>query len=163
MRFMPDPGPVDRLSRRLGETLSWLFYLAVALTAFEVVMRYVVNSPTVWVHDLVIAITAVAFVVGGAYALERSEHIRISSLYDRLPAGWRLWLDRVSLALITIYLALLTYSAARPALVSIALRETSGRAWDVPVPPILKTVLALGAALMTVQAALHLVRAFRRK
>src|SRR5215207_7846087 len=163
MRSMPDPGPVDRLSRRLGETLSWLFYVAVALTAFEVVMRYAVNSPTVWVHDLVIAITAVAFVVGGAYALERSEHIRISSVYDRLPGNARSWLDRFSAVLIVVYLASLTYAATRTALVSIELRETSGRAWDVPIPPILKTVLALGAALMTVQAALHLVRALRHK
>jgi TRAP-type mannitol/chloroaromatic compound transport system permease small subunit len=160
---MPDRGPVDRLSRWLGETLSWLFYVAVALTAFEVFMRYVMNAPTVWVHDLVIAITAVAFIAGGAYALERSEHIRISSLYDRLPAGMRGWLDRISLVLIVAYLALLTYAAVRPALTSIELRETSGRAWDVPVPPVLKAALALGAALMTVQAVLHLVRAFRRR
>lgn len=160
---MPDRGPVDRLSRWLGETLSWLFYVAVALTAFEVVMRYVMNAPTVWVHDLVIAISAIAFVVGGAYALERSEHIRISSLYDRLPERPRRWLDRIGLILITAYLALLTYAAVPPALVSIELRETSGRAWDVPIPPVLKTILALGAALMTVQAALHLVRALRRR
>ncbi len=159
---MPDKGPVDRLSRWLGETLSWLFYAAVAFTAFEVFMRYVMNAPTIWVHDLVIAITAIAFVAGGAYALERGEHIRISSLYDRLPASARLWLDRIGLALTTLFLALLTYAATRPALVSISLGETSGRAWDVPVPPVLKTVLALGAALMTVQAALQLVRAFRR-
>ena len=29
--------------------------------------------------------------------------------------------------------------------------ETSGRAWDVPIPVFLKTVLALGVALMIVQ------------
>ena len=65
--------------------------------------------------------------------------------------------------LIVAYLALLTYAAVRPALTSIELRETSGRAWDVPVPPVLKTALALGAALMTVQAVLHLVWVFRRR
>ena len=47
--------PVDRLSLWLGRTLAWVFLIAVALTAWEVVMRYVFNSPTIWVHDLVIA------------------------------------------------------------------------------------------------------------
>ena len=153
---------VDRVSRWLGERLSWLFLIAVALTAYEVVLRYVFNAPTVWVHDLVIAITAVGFVFGGAYALQRNDHIRITSLYERAPRGARRVLDILSLLLTTVYLALLTYAATRQAARSIELRETSGHAWDVEIPMVLKTVLAMGAALMAVQAVVLLLRALRR-
>ena len=55
--------PVDRLSLWLGRTLAWVFLIAVALTAWEVLMRYVFNSPTIWVHDLVIALSALAFIL----------------------------------------------------------------------------------------------------
>ena len=34
--------------------------------------------------------------------------------------------------------------------------ETSGRAWDVPIPAFLKSALVLGAALMLVQTLSHI-------
>ena len=58
--------PVDRLRLWLGRTLAWVFLIAVALTAWEVLMRYVFKSPTIWVHDLVITLSALAFIFGGA-------------------------------------------------------------------------------------------------
>ena len=45
---------VDRISLGLGKALSLLFLVAVALTVYEVVMRYAFNAPTIWVHDVVI-------------------------------------------------------------------------------------------------------------
>ena len=44
---------VDRISRSAGNGLSLLFMAAIVLTAYEVVMRYVFNAPTIWVHDVV--------------------------------------------------------------------------------------------------------------
>src|SRR5262245_7635956 len=81
--------PINRLSLWLGRALAWVFLVGVVLTAWEVLMRYGFNSPTIWVHDLVIALSALAFIFGGSYALQRGEHIRISSLYDRMPTAWR--------------------------------------------------------------------------
>jgi TRAP-type mannitol/chloroaromatic compound transport system permease small subunit len=49
------------------------------------------------------------------------------------------------------------YGALRFAIPSVELLETSGRAWDVPIPAFLKSVLALGAALMLVQTLSHIV------
>jgi TRAP-type mannitol/chloroaromatic compound transport system permease small subunit len=153
---------VDRLSKRLGELSSYLFLLCVVFTAIEVVARYGFNSPTIWVHDLVIAVSAYCFIVGGAYALERGDHIRISTLYERLPAGGRRLCDLATALLIIAFLAGLLWAATRQALASIALVETSGRAWDVPVPMVVKSVLALGVLLMLLQALVNLLRALRR-
>ncbi len=153
--------PLDRFALRLGTWLSWLFGLSVVITAYEVVMRYGFNRPTIWVHDLAIAVTAVCFVFGGAYALARRDHIRITSLHDQLPVRWRQPIDILADAAIALFLAALTWAAALQAWRSILLVETSGRAWDVPVPPVVKAALALGAFLMTLQATLHLVQKIR--
>jgi TRAP-type mannitol/chloroaromatic compound transport system permease small subunit len=147
---------LDRFAVRLGGLLSWLFGFSVLITAFEVVMRYVFNRPTVWVHDLTIAVTAVCFVFGGAYALARSEHIRITTVHDHMSPRWRAAVDFVGDVAIMLFLGALTWAAAHQAWRSILLVETSGRAWDVPIPPVLKATLALGTALMTAQAALRL-------
>ena len=39
---------IDRLNRLLGERLCYLYLVAVAITAYEVVMRYLFNAPTTW-------------------------------------------------------------------------------------------------------------------
>ena len=153
--------PVDKVSLYLGRMLSWVFLLAVVLTAWEVVLRYGFNSPTIWVHDLVIAVTATAFIFGGAYALQRNEHIRISSLYDRMPPAWRRACDVLNALSIVIFCAAVGWAAARQAWTAIEVVETSGRAWDVPIPMFLKTVLALGIVLMLAQGLVNLVRTWK--
>lgn len=160
----PSPAltPIDRLSLWLGRVLSWVFLVAVVLTAWEVVMRYVFNSPTVWVHDLVIALSALAFIFGGAYALQRAEHIRISSLYDRMPLPWRRACDLLNALAVIVFTAAVGWAAWHQALLAIELGETSGRAWDVPIPVVVKTGLAAGVTLMILQAVVNLVRTWRR-
>lgn len=158
---MQPRNPIDRLSKWLGEKLSVVFLAAVLITAFEVVMRYVFNSPTIYVHDSAIALSAVGFIFGGAYSLQRREHIRISVVYDLLPRAAQKVCDALALAVAVFFLAVLTWAAIRQAIPSVRLMETSGRAWDVPIPAFLKTALAVGAALMLAQALVQLWAALR--
>jgi TRAP-type C4-dicarboxylate transport system permease small subunit len=153
--------PLDRFAVALGNLLSWLFGFSVLITAYEVVMRYVFNSPTIWVHDLTVAVSAICFIFGGAFATARREHIRITTLHDRLPDGIRRCVDVVTDLATLLFLAALTWAAAGQAWRSILLVETSGHAWDVPIPPVVKAALALGAALMTLQSALHFLLRLR--
>jgi TRAP-type mannitol/chloroaromatic compound transport system permease small subunit len=154
--------PIDRLSLWLGRTLAWVFLIAVALTAWEVLMRYVLNSPTIWVHDLVIALSALAFIFGGSYALQRGEHIRISSLYDRMPLAWRRGCDLLNALAVIFFMAAFGWAACRQAWIAIEIGETSGRAWDVPIPVVIKSALAAGVVLMILQAIVNLARTWRQ-
>jgi TRAP-type C4-dicarboxylate transport system permease small subunit len=119
-------------------------------------MRYVFNSPTIWVHDVVIVLSAVCFVFGGPLASQQRKHIRMASYFDRASPRVREILDRLCHLLSAIFLAMFLYGALRVALPSLELMETSGRAWDVPIPAFLKTMLAVGAALMLAQTLSHL-------
>jgi len=163
---MEHRNPLDRFARRIGEAVCWLFGASVLLTAFEVGMRYLANRPTIWVHDTVILLTATCFVAGGAYALERRSHIQITSVYGMLPPRARGLLDvAISLAA-AVFLGGLAYAATLQSVEALGLTggrvETSGRAWDVPVPAVLKTILALGTVLMALQTLLHAAEAWRR-
>jgi TRAP-type C4-dicarboxylate transport system permease small subunit len=153
----PRPPPlVDRISSAVGNGLSWLFLVAVALTVYEVVLRYAFNAPTIWVHDMVIVLTAVCFVFGGPLASQRRSHIQVASFADRARPGVRKALGVLCQVLTAVYLALLLYAAVKQAIPSLEVMETSGRAWDVPMPAFLKTVLVVGVALMLVQELSHL-------
>jgi TRAP-type C4-dicarboxylate transport system permease small subunit len=142
---------VDRISLGLGYGLSVLFLVAVALTVFEVVMRYAFNAPTIWVHDMVIVVSALCFIFGGPLASQQRTHIQMASYVGRASPKVRDALDLLCHVLGAIFLALFLYGALKIAIPSIELLETSGRAWDVPIPAFLKGALAAGAALMLVQ------------
>ena len=129
---------------------------AVVLTAYEVVMRYVFGAPTIWVHDVVTVLCATAFVFGGALASQQRNHIQMASYADKLPPRWRMWVDQFCHLLAAAYLAMFVYGALVLAVPSVKLMETSGRAWDVPIPAFLKTMLAVGAILMLVQTLSHM-------
>jgi TRAP-type C4-dicarboxylate transport system permease small subunit len=153
---MPQPPVVDRVTRSIGNALSVLFLVAVLLTCYEVAMRYTFNAPTIWVHDMVIVLSAVCFVVGGAVASERRSHIQMASYADKAPLWVRRRLPMVCHVLTALYLAMFLYGALQFAIPSVRLLETSGRAWDVPIPAFLKAMLAVGVALMLMQTLSHI-------
>ena len=154
--------PVDRLSILLGEKLSIVFLFSVVITAYEVIMRYGFNAPTIWVHDSATALSATGFIMAGTYALQQERHMRISVVYDAAPPEIKKILDLLNSALIVFFMVLLTYTTIDQAIPSLKVMETSAHAWDVPIPAYLKTVLVVGSAAMLLQSLVHLWAQIRR-
>jgi len=167
---MAEPNAIDRLaegvgvlSRRIGEIFSYLFGISVAVMTYEVVARYIFNAPTIWAHEITITLSALAFVLSGVYTLQRRAHIRISIVYDLMPRRIQRVLDVVNNLVMLTFVGLLTYAAIRQADRSLTLMETTGTASNLPLPPIVKTTLAVGAGLMFLQGLAHLWQLFRRR
>jgi TRAP-type mannitol/chloroaromatic compound transport system permease small subunit len=160
---MADPTVVDRVSRTVGDKLSWLFLVAVVLTCYEVLMGWVFRAPTIWVHDATIMMSAICFLLGGAYALQGGHHIRITFVYELMPPRARRVCDLIGLILTLIYLLALAWFSGIQAFNSIRIVEMSGRAWNFPMPMVIRTALFLGAALLALQAAAELLKLFRAR
>ena len=154
-------GWVDAATRVLGEKTSFVFLVAVALTFYEVVLRYFFNAPTTWVHEISIALTAAAFIIAGSYTLQRQDHIRISLVFDSLPEPLRRRLNAVNLIVTIYFLGALGYGAAIQAGKAIAVVERTGTASDLPLPVTLKSLLVFGVVLMILQAMAQLRRTAR--
>lgn len=73
---------LDRLIYQFGNLLSILFIFTVAISFYEVVMRYAFNAPTIWVHETASFIGGCLFVYGGIYALSTNKHVRVVLIYD---------------------------------------------------------------------------------
>jgi TRAP-type C4-dicarboxylate transport system permease small subunit len=158
----PSRAPPDRLAVLAGEGAGMFFVVIVAITAFEVVMRRALGSPTIWVHELSVALAAAAFVAGGPAVHAARRHIVIGYFLERLPARWQLRLGVINTVLAIVFLALLTWAATGQATVSIRDMETSGTALNWPVPVVLKTLFAMASALMLLQSLGHLLRDVER-
>ena len=85
---------IDRLNRLLGERLCYLYLVAVAITAYEVVMRYLFHRADllgVRADDPARARSATCCPAASSPLQRR--HIAITSVYDLMPAPIRWWLD----------------------------------------------------------------------
>lgn len=161
--FQGDTPLIDRLTYGIGIAVSLLFLLDVAFIAYEVVMRYALNAPTIWVHEATIFLTAIAFLFGGAYAQLKHRHIAITALYDRFTPHAKRRCDLINLVLTIAYLAGLGYAAVllcRPAWES---GERSGTAWNMPTPVVLKTLMLVAIILFALQALSQLIGRLKRK
>ena len=77
----------DALSAAFGKAFAWLIILMTFGTSYEVFMRYVLGSPTPWALDVSFIMYGTLFMMGGAYTLSRSGHVRGDFLY-------RMWKPR---------------------------------------------------------------------
>ena len=157
------PTFVDRLTRRLGEAACWLFLVAAAISVYEVFMDSVFRAPSVWVHDSTIMLCSTAFMLGGAYAMQRREHVRITVVYDHMSPRAQRWCDLVTLSLALLYVWALAWFTGLQASESIAIVERSGRAWDFPMPMVIRTAFFAGAILLAVQTVANLYTRARER
>jgi len=106
---------VDRVVLRLSHLSMLLIILAVAITFYEVVMRYLFSSPTIWVYGKTVWLGAIIYLVSGAYAMQRRSHIRITAFYNVVPAWLRVIFDYLALFVIVVFATLMLVGGAEHA------------------------------------------------
>jgi TRAP-type C4-dicarboxylate transport system permease small subunit len=79
-------------------------------TTYEVIMRYVFNRPTTWVHETGASLVVVIGMLGAAYVLLHDNHVRADLILVRVPRQTQSWLDLATSAVaLAFFFALLTY------------------------------------------------------
>ncbi len=151
----------DRFSAGFSDAIAWIYFGVFLIVTYDVVARYVFNAPTVWGSDLVLCIAGVHYMLSGAGALQRGDHVRIDMIYNQLPARARYVSDVIADLIIIAVLAALIWFGLAQALPSLHDWETTGTAWNAPTPVVMKLAIPVGAALMLVQAIVNLVRRLR--
>ncbi|GGK20509.1 TRAP transporter small permease subunit [Salinarimonas ramus] len=163
--------PFARLALALGRMAAALFVIAAAISVYEVAMRYVFGMPSTWAHVTVTTMCAVGFALGGAYAMARGEHVRITVLFDRLPRRGRGVAETLALAIGLFYLGGLAWGLWGAAERSIW-RFSADGAWrpettpgppNWPLPALFKAVFVFATVLFALVVVERLVRVLRGK
>lgn len=76
---------IDRLSLFCGEFVSYWAVIAVFVYYYEVIARYVFNSPTSWAHEGMYLMFGMQYLIAGAYAMLTEAHVRVDIFYAPLP------------------------------------------------------------------------------
>ena len=146
---------VDRFTFNLARAVSFAYVISIGATIYDV-SADVISIPTMWVYDVVTTAIAVAFLIGGSYALQRREHIQITALFDRYPARLKLICDALGYAGTLIYFFAFAWLAWRLAHTAVVDWEVGGSAWGKPTPVVVKVTMFLGILLMIAQGLANL-------
>jgi TRAP-type mannitol/chloroaromatic compound transport system permease small subunit len=150
---------VDAVSIWIGKTFAWLIVVLVIVVGYDVVARFLFRSPTGYAFEVGYYLYATLFMVGGAYALARNQHVRGDFFY-------RNWPVRVQAA-VEVVMMVFFFFPAMIALVSsgwqfffaafLILERTQTSAVSLPLWP-LKGVIPLAGVLMLVQGVVEFTR-----
>jgi TRAP-type C4-dicarboxylate transport system permease small subunit len=155
--------PLDRVSLFLGRTTMLLVVSLVLVMFYEVVLRYVFESPTLWANELSLWMAGFVFLLAGLYAMQQRSHIRIYLLYDMMPRWLQRACDSFSTLLIVIFAAAMIWGGYNEAHDKFLRWETFGTAFDPPIPATLKPMVLLIIVLVALQAIANLFADWSRE
>ncbi|BDA83627.1 hypothetical protein Sa4125_11690 [Aureimonas sp. SA4125] len=160
----------------LGRGIEWIGYIfAAAIVAsaaallFEIFMRYVLNSPTNWVHETSIFLCAIAFIYGGLFCAARDSHIRVVLIYDALGPRLRVVFDVIIYIISAISAAFFAWASWLMVATSFwnpngtFHMEGTGSAWNPPTPALLKGFLLIVMIVLSIQFIVLAVNHARRR
>jgi TRAP-type mannitol/chloroaromatic compound transport system permease small subunit len=169
---------IDRFSSWSGKAISWVVLLSTVLISYDVLMRYLskpfANVPgvgdfirSIWFtynysYDMSYYLYAVLFMIGGAYALSRAQHVRGDIFYKNWSVKTQGKVD--------LFLYIFAFYPGILAMVSVG-AQWAAYSWSIheraftsaAAPPLypLKTVIPIAAGLMAIQGVAEVIRAYQ--
>lgn len=148
---------IDRASGWTGHFVAFWSVLAVFVYYYEVIARYVFNSPTNWAHEGMFLMFGMVYLISGAFALREGSHVRVDVLYLYLPRHVRALLDVITSVFFFIFIIAMLWTGWTFALDSVAVWEVSFTEWAIQYWPV-KLAIPLGAALILLQGVAEVIR-----
>jgi len=150
-------GWVDRLNFWFSRVSMWLVAAIIGIMAYEVVMRYVFERPTLWANELSLWLAGMVYLFAGLYAMQQRSHIRIFILYDVAPRWLRKFFDVISTLCIVIFAVAVVYGGYGEAKAKLLRWETFGTAFDPPIPATMKPLVLVVVIVLALQAISNLI------
>ena len=122
----------NKIVKYSGYLASALFIAIGFIVSYEVVMRYVFNSPTVWVNEISRFLQIWATYLDLTYSFHKNDFIRITVIYDKVGEKGKRILDLISAIFILIFSIFVVYYGWLIAHDSLKVGRTSSTILDVP-------------------------------
>jgi TRAP-type mannitol/chloroaromatic compound transport system permease small subunit len=148
---------IDAISVRAGEFVAYWALLSVFGYYYEVVARFVFNSPTNWLHESMFLMYGMQYMIAGAYAYREDQHVRVDVFYSKFSTRWKAIADIITSVFFFIFVGTMLWTGARFAMDAIEVTEHSFTEWAVQYWPV-KLMIPIGAALLLLQGISKLIK-----
>lgn len=150
----------ERLTERLAGLASWLFFAVGGMLAWEVVMRYFFNAPTIWAEELSRFAQIWATWLAAAWLLRSRRLIAVGLVYRRLPLAGRRLASFFALAWIALFCALASWYGVLIVAESVALGRRTATMLDMPLW-VTEIAVPVGTTLLLAQCLCEILRLAR--
>lgn len=142
---------LDGLAEILGRIAAVFAPLMLLVTCYVVITRYVFNSGSVAIQDLVTYFNALIFILGAGYTLKHNAHVRVDIFYGHASARTQAFTNLMGTLLLLFPVAFfILYICWHYVMSSWAIHEASPDTGGLPYVYLLKSlILVLGAVLLT--------------
>ena len=141
---------VDAMNYRIGRVAMYLFFVMGAILLYSTLSRIIFGVPINWVLEMSQFLLSVYYLVGGAYALQMDQHVRMDLFYSRLDARKRAITDAFTILFVIFFLAVLLGGGISSTNYAIQYNQKNYSAWSPVLWPI-KVVMTAGVFLMLLQ------------
>lgn len=141
---------VDALNYRVGRIAMYLFFVMGAILLASTISRLSIGVPINWALEMSQFLLSAYYLLGGAYALQLDQHVRMDLFYSRLSARRRAVTDAITILFVIFYLAVLFGGGLSSTNYAIVYGQKNYTAWAPPLWPI-KVVMTTGIFLMLLQ------------
>ena len=148
---------IDGLSAMAGRFVAWWALIAVFVYYYEVVGRFVFNSPTNWVHESTFLMFGMQYMMSGAYAYREDQHVRVDVVYANFSTRGKAIADIITSVFFFIFVGTMLWTGARFAMDAIQVGEHSFTEWGIQYWPV-KLAIPIGAALLLLQGISKLLK-----
>ncbi len=148
---------IDRISLWSGHFVCYWSMIAVFAYYYEVLARYIFNSPTNWAHEAMFLMFGMQYLLAGAYALREDAHVRVDVFYVLFSDRVKAMVDIAASVFFFIFAGALLWTGFVFARDSVAVWEVSFTEWAIQYWPV-KATIALGAFLILMQGISKLVK-----
>ena len=147
----------ENVNRWAGYIVLALVFLLPAVMLYEVVLRYVFNSPTIWVFETSNFIFGAIIILGGGYLLLHKGHVSVDIIYSRLSVRAKAILDLCTSPLYFLFIGVLMWQGIDMFWTSMSRWENSPSVWAPPLWP-LKLLIPVGCGLMLLQLIIKFIK-----
>ena len=140
-----------------GEFVAYWSVIAVFVYYYEVIARYVFNSPTNWAHEGMFLMFGMQYLIAGGFVLREGGHVRVDVLYNHMSKRWKALSDVFTSLFFFIFMFALLVTGWTFFKDSYSVNEVSFTEWAIQYWPI-KFALPLGAALLIFQGIAQLIK-----
>ena len=118
--------------------------ISVFVYYYEVIARFVFNSPTNWVHESMFLMFGMQYMLAGAYAYRDDQHVRVDVFYAKFSPRGKAIADIITSVFFFIFIGTMLWTGWRFAGDAVSVGEHSFTEWGVQYWPV-KLTIPIGA------------------
>lgn len=141
---------VDTFNRRVGILAMYLIFAMFAILLYSSVSK-AFHLPASWTLESAQFTMAAYYMLGGAFAMQTSDHVRMDLFYSDWSVRKRAAFDTVSVIALIVFLGFMLFGGISSTTYAIQFKEKSFSAWAPYMAPI-KIVMTFGVVMMLAQA-----------